>query len=58
MENKALEYLKNYNKSEGYGIEVDDLFETLTESKEVYREDIGDSRWWKNYFIVAEVNWI
>jgi GGDEF domain-containing protein len=56
MSNKALEFVKSYNEKQGYGTTDRELYEVLTESKEVYREESGSHRWWNDYFIVVSLD--
>lgn len=52
---RAKEHLVQYCKSNGWEAEDSDLLEVLREAKEVYREEVGQCRWWNEYLYVVEV---
>ncbi len=58
MQEDIRKYVVQYALREGYGDsdDDDDIWETLTEcGKEIYREVIGDRRWWTDLFIVVDL---
>jgi hypothetical protein len=54
--NNALEIVKNWNISNGYSTDNDDVLETLTESHVLYREHLSSDRWWETYMYVIKLD--
>jgi hypothetical protein len=46
----------DYNISQGWSIDDKTLQETLSESKVLYKENMGDHRWWTEWFKVIEIS--
>lgn len=57
MNDKIKRHLEEFNKKNKWEMEDNWIYETLEEcGKEVYSEDLGDRRWWKDLFIVKEID--
>lgn len=57
--NDVKEWLKAYNKEQGYPDTEngEELIEILTEcGKDVWEGNFYDSRWWRNYTVVTQIN--
>ena len=57
MNGKIKTHIKNYCENRGYTCNsVNDIHETLTEcGNEIYRETVGERRWWNDVFIVVDL---
>lgn len=59
MNDKIKRHLEEFNKKNKREMGDNWIYETLEGcGKEVYREDMGDSRWWKNLLIIKEIDGI
>lgn len=57
MNEKIRKHLEEFCKKNNWGMEDGWIFETLQEcGKEIYRKDLGGRRWWKDLFIVKEID--
>lgn len=56
MNEKIKKHLKKFNEENGWELGDNWLYETLTEyGEEVYCEDMGDRRWWRELFVVKKI---
>jgi hypothetical protein len=44
-----------YNMQKGYKADNDTLLETLMEGEIIYKESLGDHRWWTEWFCVTKI---
>lgn len=51
----AIEFLRNHNAENNWGVEERDLFETLNESKRVHEQRRAVHRWWNSVYRVCEI---
>lgn len=52
---EALEWLKAYNLKEGYTDTDRDIWETVSEAKNISRFEYGQHRWWNDYEYVVKI---
>ena len=55
MNEKIRKHLIAYNKSINYGIEEEDLIETLQNADFIYEEKISTRRHWTDIFVVCKI---
>jgi len=55
MNEAVKEYLKGYNAKNEYGIEDDDLLETLLEGDQIYSKVTSKHRWWNCTLVVVDI---
>jgi len=57
MNDRVRRHLEEYNKKNNWPLDEGWIYETLEEyGKEVYSKDIGNHRWWKDLFVVKEID--
>ena len=56
MNNKIKNHIKKYNKEHKYGIDDEDIIETITEAQIIYTEVTEKHRWWNDTFNVCNLN--
>ena len=56
MNERIKKHLTQYCEKKEWGTDEDDLIEALTEAKRLYREEIGQHRWWNEFRYVVEID--
>ena len=56
MNKTVRDHVKRYNESKGYGVEDNDIIETITDANVIYSGESDDFRWWTEVFRVCEID--
>jgi len=56
LEENIRKHVTDYNEKHGFGATDDELIETIRESKEIWRGNYSEHRWWQDCFIVVDID--